>query len=146
MCSIRDAARVLCAAIFTIGLLLNGSATGLARSTSTANNPVPAITALSPWVVFAGAAAQTLTIHGTNFLASSTVTFNGTAHPATFVSGTSLTVPLTAKDLAKSGAYPVVVTNPGPGGGSSVAMNFSVVDDEAMLRGESELANDSLLR
>jgi len=109
------------------------------------SNPVPSITSLSPWVVFAGAAVQTLTIKGTNFLASSTVTYNGTAHAGTFVSRTSLTIPLTARDLAQSGAYPVIVANSAPGGGSSTAMSFTVVDDEAMLRGERDFVKASLL-
>jgi len=131
MCSSRDVTRVLCSAIFMAGVLLNGWAAGSGSPAYPADNPVPKITSLSPWVVFTGAAAQTLTIAGTNFLASSTVTYNGTAHAATFVSATSLTIPLTAKDLAKPGAYPVVVSNPDPGGGASPAMNFTIVDDEA---------------
>jgi len=34
---------------------------------------------------------------------------------------------LTTSDMAATGTYPVVVTNPTPGGGASGAMNFSVV-------------------
>jgi hypothetical protein len=143
MCARRNVARALCFAIFIAGLLLNGWAAGPGTLANPVSNPVPTITSLSPWVVIAGVAAQTLTINGTNFLASSTVTFNGTAHAATFVSATSLTIPLTAADQAKAGAYPVVVMNPTPGGGSSTAMNFTVVDEEAVLRNESELVTVS---
>ena len=146
MRSRRNVALGLCFTLFVVGPLLDGWAAGYAKSTDTASNPVPTVTSLSPWVVFAGSAAQTLTIKGTNFLASSTVTYNGAAHSATFVSAPSLTIHLTAADQAKSGAYPVVVANPAPGGGSSTAMNFAVVDDEALLRGESELAKVSLLK
>jgi hypothetical protein len=142
----RKAALALCFAIFIGGLLLDGSAAGSRTPTGTVSNPVPTIASLSPWVVFTGAAAQTLTIKGTNFLASSTVTYNGTPHAATFVSPTSLTISLTATDLAKAGTYPVVVANPSPGGGSSAAMNFTVVDDEALLRGENELLTVSLFK
>ncbi len=91
-----------------------------------ANNPVPTITTLSPASVVAGAAAQTLTINGTNFLSTSTVTYSGGAHTATFVSSTRLTIPLTTGDQATTGTYPVVVTNPTPGGGDSTPVNFTV--------------------
>jgi len=76
--------------------------------------------------VTAGAGAQTLTINGTGFLSSSTVTYNGVATTATYVSASQLTIPLTASDQAAAGNYPVVVTNPAPGGGASNSVNFTV--------------------
>ncbi len=92
----------------------------------TVNNPTPTITTLSPSSATAGAAAQTLTINGTNFLSTSTVTYNAVGHAATFVSSTQLTIPLTAADQATAGTFPVVVTNPTPGGGASNSVNFTV--------------------
>ena len=89
-------------------------------------NPVPTITTLSPSSATAGAAAQTLTINGTKFVSTSTATYNGVAHTLTFVSSTQVTIPLTAGDQATGGNFPVVVTNPGPGGGTSNAVNFTV--------------------
>ena len=80
---------------------------------------MPVLTTLSPSSANVGAAAQTLTINGTNFLSTSTVTYNGVAHTATFVSATQLTIPLSAADQATAGTYPVVVSNPSPGGGAS---------------------------
>src|SRR5258708_39472311 len=91
---------------------------------SPVNNPVPAITPLSPSSATAGAAAQTLTINGSNFVSTSTVTYNGVGHTATFVSSTQLTISLSAADQATAGTYPVVVTNPTPGGGASNSVNF----------------------
>ena len=70
--------------------------------------------------------AQTLTITGTGFISSSTVTYNGTAATATYVSSTQLTIPLTASDQATAGSFAVVVTNPSPGGGASNTVNFKV--------------------
>jgi hypothetical protein len=67
-----------------------------------------------------------LTLNGTNLLASSTVTYNGVGHAATFVSSTQLTISLSATDQATTGSYAVVVTNPGPGGGASSPLNFTV--------------------
>ncbi len=92
----------------------------------TVNNPVPTITSLSPASASAGTAAQTLTIHGTNFLSTSTVTYNGAGHAATFVNAMQLTIQLTAGDQAVAGMFPVIVTNPAPGGGSSGPVNFTV--------------------
>ena len=92
----------------------------------TVNNPAPAITSLSPTSATAGAAAQTLTINGTKFVSTSTVTYNGVAHTATFVSSTQLTITLSASDQATAGTYAVVVTNPAPGGGASNSVNFTV--------------------
>ncbi|MBZ5629004.1 MAG: CHAP domain-containing protein [Acidobacteriia bacterium] len=79
-----------------------------------------------PSSVTVGAAAQVLTINGTGFLASSTVTYNAQAHTATFVSSTQLTISLSTSDQAAAGNYPLVVTNPAPGGGTSNALNFTV--------------------
>ena len=90
------------------------------------NNPAPTLTSLSPASAVAGSGAQTLTLNGTNLLASSTVTYNGVGHAATFVSSTQLTISLSATDQATTGSYAVVVTNPGPGGGASSPLNFTV--------------------
>jgi len=92
----------------------------------TVNNPVPVILSLSPSSVAAGAAAQTLTINGSSFVSSSTVTYNGVAHPATFLSSTQLTISLSVGDLAAPGTYPVVVSNPPPSGGFSNTVNLLV--------------------
>jgi hypothetical protein len=48
-------------------------------------------------------------------------------HAAGFVSSTVLTITLSASDQATAGTFPVVVTNPAPGGGPSNTMNFMVV-------------------
>jgi hypothetical protein len=91
------------------------------------NNPVPSITSLSPTQQAAGSQSQTLTINGANFMSSSTVTYNNVAHTATYVSASQLTIPLTASDMQTQGNYPVVVTNPTPGGGASNSVKFDVV-------------------
>jgi hypothetical protein len=89
-------------------------------------NLVPTITSLSPASATAGAAAETLTINGTNFLPTSTVTYNGAAHTPTYVSSTQLQITLSTSDLAAPGSYAVVVTSPPPGGGPSNSVNFTV--------------------
>jgi hypothetical protein len=97
-----------------------------APSNFTVNNLVPTITSLSPTSATAGGTAFALTINGTNFVSTTTGTFNGTARTITFVSATQVTMAVTAADIAAAGAFPVVVSNPAPGGGASTATNFTV--------------------
>jgi hypothetical protein len=110
--------------IFSVGC--GGSGENSGNSTTQASNPTPAITSLSPSSAMAGAAAQTLAINGSNFLTTSAVTYNSVAHTAAFVSSSQLTIPLSASDQASGGNYPVVVSNPSPGGGASNSINFAV--------------------
>ena len=103
-----------------------GGSSNSVNFTVTASNPMPVITGLAPPSATTGAAPQTLTIDGSGFMATSTVTYNGVAHAATFVSATQLTIQLTAADQAMAGSYPVIVTNPPPGGGASASVSFMV--------------------
>jgi hypothetical protein len=75
----------------------------------------------------AGSAPQPLTVSGSGFISSSTVTLNGVSHPYTYGGSTQLLIPLSASDLASTGTFPVIVTNPTPGGGASSGVNFNVV-------------------
>jgi len=79
-------------------------------------NPIPSITALSPFSAAPGATSSTLTITGTGFVPASSVTVNGASQSTTFVSGTQLTVALIAPALATAGSFPVAVVNASPGG------------------------------
>ena len=94
----------------------------------TTNNPVPSVSSLSPTQQAAGSQSQTLTINGSGFISSSSVTYNGTAHAASVASGSQMTIALTANDLLAQGQFPVVVTNPAPGGGTSSPIKFNVVN------------------
>lgn len=102
------------------------TACGGGGNSSPAPNPVPSITSLSPASATAAAASQTLTVNGSNFLSNSTVTYNGAAHAATFKSAAQIAISLSAADQLSAGNFPVVVTNPSPGGGSSNSVNFTV--------------------
>ena len=89
-------------------------------------NPAPSISGLSPAQATAGSPAQTVTVNGSGFVQASTVTFNGTARATTLVSASQLTASLTAADQATAGTYPISVSNPAPGGGTSAQVNFVV--------------------
>jgi 6-phosphogluconolactonase len=88
--------------------------------------PTPTITTISPNSALAGGAAFTLTINGTNFVASSMVNFGGAVPTATFVNSTQLTAAIPASSIASTGMLAVTVTNPTPAGGISNAMDFTV--------------------
>jgi hypothetical protein len=92
------------------------------------DNPVPAITSLSPNTAIAGGSGFTLTVTGKNFLSTSVVKWAGSVRATTFVGATELTATILATDIAKGGTFAVTVTNPAPGGGASGASNF-VVDN-----------------
>ncbi len=66
------------------------------------------ITALNPPAQTAGAPSFTLTLTGTNFCYSSSVTFNGTVIPAN-VAGLSATATITMPEIATPGPVPVTI-------------------------------------
>jgi Pro-kumamolisin, activation domain/Bacterial Ig-like domain (group 3) len=90
-------------------------------------NPVPSISSLNPAQIAAGSQIQNLYVNGSNFLSSSTVTYNGTLHNSALQSNNQIQIALGPADVATTGQYPVVVTNPSPGGGASTPVNFAVV-------------------
>ena len=89
-------------------------------------NPVPTISRLSPRVAATGAAPFTLTIDGDNFVPGATLNVAGTVVAADFHSKTQLTatIPPIASGLD---SVPLYVTNPGPGGGSSLSTDISLI-------------------
>ncbi|MDE2126477.1 MAG: exo-alpha-sialidase [Armatimonadetes bacterium] len=90
------------------------------------NNPSPVISSLSPSTVMAGTGATNVTVTGTGFVSTSVVKWNGAGLTTTFNSGTSLTAAIPATDLTVAGTFSVTVTNPTPGGGTSLGAAFTV--------------------
>lgn len=117
--------------IFVIGAkgLYRNTTRTLAYGTSVQNiapNPVPTITTISPGLKAINSAGFTLTVNGTNFIASSVVNFNGSPRATTYISSVQVTASILASDLVTPGSYPITVTNPTPGGGTSNAKSFVV--------------------
>ncbi len=94
--------------------------------TISAPNPVPALTSLAPPSTAAGGAAFTLTVNGSNFVATSQVRWNGVARTTTFVNAGQVTAAILASDIATAGSAPVTVVTPAPGGGTSNALTFTI--------------------
>ncbi len=89
-------------------------------------NPVPLLSGLAPNGATAGDPALTLTVTGSNFIASSLVQWDGAPRPTTFINGSQLEAAIPASDLAAVGTAQVTVVNPAPGGGTSNALPFTI--------------------
>jgi len=92
----------------------------------TINNPIANLTSLSPSSKNHGDGAFTLTVHGTGLVSTSQVKWNGSNRTTTFVNGSQVQAAITATDIATAGTAQVTVTNPGPGGGTSNALTFTI--------------------
>jgi hypothetical protein len=93
---------------------------------ATPPNPTPTITSISPSSGNVGGGAFTLTVTGTQFLATSEVLWNGIKAPTTYVSSTSLTAQIPTSDLSSVGTASVAVQSPTPGGGTSGNLTFTI--------------------
>ncbi|MFN0084576.1 MAG: NF038122 family metalloprotease [Blastocatellia bacterium] len=91
--------------------------------------PSPGLFAISPSATAPGGAEFTLFVRGSEFRGDSTVRWNNVDRPTTFASGTELRAQISASDIANAGTARVTVFTPGPGGGESVAVNFSIAAD-----------------
>jgi len=124
--SITNRPRAAIATFMILGVVLL-PACGGGGGGGVTNNPQPTVSSLSPTQQAAGSQSQTLTINGSGFISASSVTYNGLAHAASVQSSSQMTISLTANDMSTLGPFPVVVTNPSPGGGASSPTNFNVV-------------------
>jgi len=88
-------------------------------------NPVPSITSISPSQVAAGSQVSNITVDGTNFMSTSTVTLGGSVCGA-YMSSTQILCSPSTNQLSTVAQLPVVVTNPTPGGRPSNSVNFVV--------------------
>lgn len=88
---------------------------------------VPTLTSFFPAAVFHSSTSTTITVQGTGFQTTSSILWNGTPYPTTFVSGTQLsaTVPQAAVPSTSDTASLQVAT-PAPGGGTSASLTVPV--------------------
>ena len=101
----------------------------------TIDNPLPAITSLTPSTVTAGSAALTLTVKGINFVNGSVVRWNGANRTTTFVSTGQLTAVLPSSDFQTAQIAQVTVVNLPTGGGTSNPEPFSVTNQVPAISG-----------
>jgi len=86
---------------------------------TTANNPIPTVSSLSPRATARGGPAFPLAVDGSNFVSGSVVRWNGSDRPTTFVNSTLVTAQIPADDIVESGTATITIFNPAPGGGRS---------------------------
>jgi uncharacterized protein (TIGR03437 family) len=101
----------------------------------TINFPVPTLTALNPATAFVGDPSLTIGVFGTNFVPGSIVRWGSTNLATTFQSATLLTAIVPAALLANTGTFNITVFNPTPGGGTSNALPFNVINPVPTLGG-----------
>jgi hypothetical protein len=123
----RAFSHTMCAFLLSLAASgLAGCGGGSSNEQMPPPNQTPTITSISPNSAVAGGAGFTLTINGTNFIASSLVNFEGSAAPTTFVSSTQLTAAIPASSISRMGTAPVTVENPASDGGFSTPVNFTI--------------------
>lgn len=109
--------------IFTAG---GGESTGV-EFKITAEKPAPALTRLAPGSQARGGEAFNLDVFGLSFTPQSVVRWNGQDRATQFVGSTQLRAEIPAADLGAASVNRISVFTPGPGGGQSNEVNFSVV-------------------
>ena len=87
----------------------------------TVTNPPPTITQLTPATLTTGSTATIVSVTGTGFVSSTTVSVNGIPRTTAYINPTQLNVSFTAADLAAAGSVSLTVVNATPGGGSASA-------------------------
>ena len=103
-----------------------GTSNSLPFTITSAANPIPTLSSLSPSSAVAGSSAFTLTVNGSNFVQGATVQWNGSSRSTTFASATQLTAAISAADIAAVGSVQVTVANPTAGGGTSNSLTFTI--------------------
>ncbi|MBI1821017.1 MAG: IPT/TIG domain-containing protein [Nitrospirae bacterium] len=101
--------------------------TGLGVSLIQLPNSVPVLTTLSPNSTTAGGPGFTLTLNGSKFVTTSTLTFSNLTITPQFISTTQLSATIPASALTTAGSATVKVTNPAPGGGTSNSLIFTII-------------------
>lgn len=88
---------------------------------------LPLVSSMTPGSVTAGAAPFTLTVNGSSFSTGTTVRWNGSDRPTTYVSPTQLRAAITSADVAAAGTATVSAFTPGTGGGASpTSLTFTI--------------------
>src|SRR5215469_13506413 len=108
----------------------------------TVTNPSPLLSTISPTSAILGTASLPIAVTGSKFVTGSSIEWNGTMLPTSYVSSTQLTAQIPASDLAAATYAQVSVLNPTPGGGGSNSIGFSVVGGDTRISVLPVNAND----
>ncbi len=100
--------------------------------------PPPVISSLGQTSATAGGPAFTITVSGTGFTNSSTVEWNASAVPTTYVNSGQLTASIPASLIASAGTAAITVVT--PGAGTSNAVTFTINPGPPVISGLSPSA------
>lgn len=130
-------------------MVANPSDSGGASNTVTfnvlqPNNPVPALTQVSPNSATAGSANLTLTVMGRNFVNGAKVRWNGADRTTSFISSGELKATILASDIASPNSASVTVFNPMPGGGVSNGAPFTILPPDNPIPTITQLSPSSI--
>jgi hypothetical protein len=89
------------------------------------NNPVPALSGLTPGKKYLGAEGFKLLVTGTGFINGAVVKWGGASLTTTYISSTQLFAAVPDQVPAAAGEIQVTVANPAPGGGESGPLTFT---------------------
>ncbi|HEX6368595.1 MAG TPA: IPT/TIG domain-containing protein [Longimicrobium sp.] len=95
-----------------------------APATLTLSTPVPTLALIPSNGASAGRPGFPLIVHGSGFVSSSVVRWNGSPRATRYISGTRLEASITTADLATPGTASITVHT--PGGGTSQAQSMTV--------------------
>ncbi len=104
----------------TGGYRISFSAIGAAR------NPEPTLLSMSPASATAPGLGSLVVLSGRNFSSTSVGRWDGSSRPTIFLNGSRLMMTVFPTDQFFAGSFPVTVFSPGPGGGTSQALNFTM--------------------
>jgi 6-phosphogluconolactonase len=103
-----------------------GTSRAVNFTVTSGNNPVPTIDGLYPSYSPPGVPVQ-LTVAGQDFVADSVVRWNGVDQPTTSAgSANGLVAQISASNVAVAGTAAITVFNPGPGGGTSNGLTYTI--------------------
>ncbi|MHB8753920.1 MAG: IPT/TIG domain-containing protein [Candidatus Acidiferrales bacterium] len=108
------------------------------------NLPVPSVSSLSPATVAENSVTFTLTVNGSGFAPSSTITFNSAPRQTIFLSPSQLTTQVNPGDIAVPGTIGVQVVTPAPGGGTSTTIDLTVTASPAPVPSISSITPTSV--
>jgi hypothetical protein len=106
-------------------------------------NPAPTISATDPTHVRATSGPLKLLVIGAGFTTFSVVRWNGADRPTRLISTTKLEASIAAGDLPAEGTAQVSVHTPGPGGGTTSALVFTIDPTATLTVGASAVAPGS---
>jgi uncharacterized protein (DUF1800 family) len=112
--------------VVTITATSVADATKSGTGAVTVQNPIPALTSVTPNSI--GVGTFLITVTGTGFVSGAKVNFGGQALTTMFISPTELTATGTAT-AAQAGSVQITVTNPDPGGSTSGALTAQVINN-----------------